>query len=164
MIKGVVGRVRAGRVAIQQGTVSRWAVTCRLSPCGLLPNLGRNHSRARSLSHPAALGCPRLDTNAQTLVQATAQQDGELLDSITTATFEYDVGPLAPAVREIRDEYMCMARDCRLKETQEEAATEAFYVFDPVLNRRPQTAAEIAGITAPTLILQVRRPRAGSTA
>jgi hypothetical protein len=95
------------------------------------------------------LTCP------QAYIAAAESGDVELLDAITTATFEYDVGNISPIVREIRDEYMSLARQ-RLKASNAAATAEdmAFYIWNPVTRREPLTAAEISCITAPTLILQ----------
>lgn len=47
----------------------------------------------------------------QALVAATEAGDTDMLDCITRATFAYDAGALAPAIREIRDDYMRVARE-----------------------------------------------------
>ncbi|KLT42073.1 alpha/beta-hydrolase [Cutaneotrichosporon oleaginosum] len=91
----------------------------------------------------------------EALVAATRYGDADTLDAITRATFAYDAGSgaLAPAIREIRDEYMLAARE-RLAASAEEAADAAFYVWEPVTTRRPQSTEEMARISAPVLILQ----------
>jgi hypothetical protein len=82
--------------------------------------------------------------------------DAELLDAITTATFEYDVGSLSSILREVRDEYMGLARQ-RLQSPSAAASAEdvAHYIWNPVTTRRALSDEEIERITAPTLILQV---------
>ncbi|GMK59998.1 hypothetical protein CspeluHIS016_0902150 [Cutaneotrichosporon spelunceum] len=89
----------------------------------------------------------------EALVAATLARDVDTMDAITQATFAYDAGPLSPAIREVRDEYMVAARE-RLQASPEEAAEAAFYVWEPVTTRRPQTTEEMARISAPVLILQ----------
>ncbi|BEJ10366.1 hypothetical protein CcaverHIS641_0704010 [Cutaneotrichosporon cavernicola] len=89
----------------------------------------------------------------EALVAATLAGDADTMDAITQATFAYDAGALAPAIREVRDEYMAAARE-RLEASPEEAADAAFYVWEPVTTRQPQTTDEMAQISAPVLILQ----------
>lgn len=84
---------------------------------------------------------------------ATQSGDADTLDAITRATFAYDAGTLAPAVREIRDDYMVVARE-RLLASPTDAAAAAFYVWEPVTSRQPQSTEEMARISAPVLILQ----------
>ncbi|TXT08804.1 hypothetical protein VHUM_02932 [Vanrija humicola] len=90
----------------------------------------------------------------ESLVHAVTKRDLELLDMITTATFEYDAGALPRAVLEIRDEYVALARAHFANATAQEAADAAWYIWHPVRARIPPTPEVLGRIKAPVLVLQ----------
>ncbi|KAL1406168.1 hypothetical protein Q8F55_007854 [Vanrija albida] len=90
----------------------------------------------------------------ESLVHAVAKRDLELLDMITTATFEYDAGALPRAVLEIRDEYVALARAHFATATEQEAADAAWYIWRPLRTRAPPSAETLGRINVPVLVLQ----------
>ncbi|KAK4686930.1 hypothetical protein P7C73_g3178, partial [Tremellales sp. Uapishka_1] len=87
-----------------------------------------------------------------TLIEAVTHEDEEDLDRLTLATFSFGVSAFSnDAIRELRAEYMGLARQRFKKDTIKETA---YWILNPMMKRVPWTREDVESISCPVLILQ----------